>query len=182
MRPSKFKYKHTNRPKHIQQDNSFYFFTVRTIDGQWFLQPDNYKQILLDTIKDKTKKFKFPLIAYVILQNHYHLICNVSDARKISKFIGELNGASARAINIADSAINRKIWWNYYDHVIRNESDFFKHLNYIHQNPIKHDLAESFSYKFSSYGIWLKKKGKEYLDHSFEKYPIADFMMKGDDF
>ena len=178
---SNYKPKFTNRPKHFQQNDSFYFFTVRTLDGQWFLQPDLYKQILLDMIREKAAKFKFPLIAYAILQNHYHLILKIPDAQKIPKFIGELNGTSARTINQADSIIDRKIWWNYYDHVIRNESDFFKHLNYIHQNPIKHNVTKNFSYKFSSYDSWLKKKGKEYLDHSFEKYPIADFVMRGDE-
>jgi len=180
MRPN-YKPKFTNRPKHLKQDNSFYFFTIRTIEGQWFLQPDRYKQLLLDILKAKTKKFNLPLIAYAILNNHYHFILKIIDARKIPKFIGELNGASARAINKADDAINRKIWWNYYDHIIRNETDFFKHLNYIHQNPIKHGLTKTLNYSFSSYGIWLKKKGKDYLDNAFAKYPIVDFMTAYDE-
>jgi len=171
-----------NRPKHLQQDNSFYFFTVRTINGQWFLQPNKYKLLLLDILEEKTKKFNLPLIAYVILNNHYHLILKIIDARKIPKFIGELNGASARAINKADDAINRKIWWNYYDHVIRNEADFLKHLNYIHQNPVKHGLTQKLEYQFSSYSAWVKKKGKEYLDDASEKYPIVDFTTSNDEF
>lgn len=181
MRPN-YKPKFTNRPKHFQQNDSFYFFTVRTLDGQWFLKPDWYKQILLDIIKKKSTKFEFPLIAYVILNNHYHLMSKITDAKKISKFIGEINGASARAINQADSIIERKIWWNYCDHIILNEADFFKHLNYIHQNPIKHELTKNFSYEFSSCQSWQKKKGKEYLDHSFEKYPIIDFTVSYDEF
>jgi putative transposase len=137
---------------------------------------------LLDKIREKSKKFKFPLIAYAILNNHYHLMLKVSDAKKISKFIGELNGSSAREINKADHVIERKFWWNYYDHIIRDEVDFFKHLNYIHQNPIKHSLSKHFSYKFSSYDAWVQKKGKEYLNDCFEKFPIIDFVMRGDDF
>ncbi len=178
----KFSSKPTNRPPHFQQDDSFYFFTVRTVAGQWLLQPDKYKKILLETIKSKTQKFNYTLIAYSILNNHYHLIIKVTNAKKISKFIGEINGASAYAINNADDVINRKIWWNYYDHIIRDESDFFKHLNYLHQNPIKHNLTKSFNYKFSSYKDWLKKKGENYLNDAFEKYPIVDFLMKGDEF
>lgn len=122
------------------------------------------------------------MIAYTILHNHYHILIKVSVAAKIAKFIGELNGTSSREINKADHVIDRKIWWNYYDHVIRNEADFFKHLNYIHQNPIKHGVIKILDYKFSSYNAWLAKKGKEYLDHSFGKYPIVDFVMFNDDF
>ncbi|MDO8443990.1 MAG: transposase [bacterium] len=121
-------------------------------------------------------------MAYVILHNHYHIIVKVADAQKMSKFMAELNGASAREINKADSVIDRKIWWNFYDHIIRNEADFFKHLNYLHQNPIKHGLTKDFSYKFSSYDAWIRRKGKEYLDDAFEKYPIVDFKSFNDDF
>ena len=171
-----------NRPKHLLQDNSYYFFTVRTVERKWFLRPDEYKQILFDKIKEKTNKFEFPLIAYVILNNHYHIIVKVDDSNKITKFFTELNGASSRELNKADGVIARKVWWNYYDHIIRDEQDFFMHLNYIHQNPIKHEISKEFSYKFSSYDAWVKKKGKEYLDQSFEKYPIIDFAMYKDDF
>lgn len=181
MKPS-YKPNYNNRPKHILEDDKFYFITARTVDSQWFLQPDKYKQILLKIIREKTQKFNFPLIAFVILQNHYHLILKVVDSLQIPKIMREINGASARAINKADLAIDRKIWWNYYDHVIRNENDFFKHLNYIHQNPIKHGFSKEFGGIFSSYNAWVEKKGKEYLDQAFEKYPIVDFKMLNDEF
>lgn len=181
MRPN-YKPNLKNRPPHILQDDAIYFFTCRTVDGQWFLQPEAYKQILLDKIHEKTAKFNFHLLAYVILHNHDHLLVKVTDAKLIPKFFNELNGSSARAINKADTAIDRKIWWNYYDHIIRDEIDFYKHLNYIHQNPIKHGLTKDFDYKFSSYSAWVTKKGQEYLNHSFEMYPIVDFKTFNDDF
>lgn len=172
----------TNRPKHLKQNDSFYFFTVRTIEAQWFLRPDKYKEILLLKIKEKTAKFNFTLIAYVICHNHYHLILKIADANLIPKFIAELNGASARAINQADEVIQRKVWWNYYDHIIRDEADFFKHLNYTHQNPVKHALTKDFDYKFSSYNSWLKQKGHDYMTHVLEKYPVIDFTISNDEF
>jgi len=172
----------SNRPKHLLQNDSFYFITIRTINGQWFLQPDKYKQILLQKIKEKTKKFGCSLLAYVMLHNHVHLLIKISDAKKLPKLIAEINGASAREINLADNAIGRKIWWNYYDHIIRNETDFYKHLNYIHQNPIKHSVSKTMSYNFSSYDSWLKIKGKEYLDSCFEQYPIVDFVANQDEY
>ena len=172
----------TNRPPHVKQDNSYYFFTVRTVRGLWLLRPDSYKEILLKVIKEKVQKYDYTLIAYSILNNHYHLLIKVTDAGKISRYIAEMNGASTHGINDADGTIYRKIWWNYYDHVVRNEADFFKHLNYIHQNAVKHELCKELDYKFSSYRTWLEKKGQEYMDNAFTKYPVIDFLMKGDEF
>lgn len=171
-----------NRPKHLLQDDSYYFITVRTLDAQWFLQPDKYKRILLDKLKEKTNKYGIPLIAFAVLHNHYHLIIHLDQSTDLPKLMKEINGSSSSAINDADGVVSLKIWWNFYDHVIRDESDFFKHLNYIHQNPVKHGVSESLSYRFSSYDGWVKKKGQEYLDDSFRKYPIVDFLALNDEF
>jgi putative transposase len=171
-----------NRPKHRVESPGYYFVTCRTVDGQWYLQPDKYKRILLEIIGEKSHKFSFSLIAYVILNNHYHLVADIKEPRNFTKFISQINGASSRAINLADNVYDRKIWWNYYEHFIRGEEDFFKHLNYIHQNPIKHGVSKDFDYTYSSYDAWLKKKGKEYLDDAFEKYPVVDFKTFNDEF
>lgn len=179
---SNYKPNFQNRPPHKVRENGYYFITVRTIEGQWFLQPDQYKEILRDIIREKTKKFSYPLVAYSIMNNHYHLIIDVKVAGNLSKFMNEVNGASSRAINKADHVIDRKIWWNYFETPINSEKFFYNHLNYIHQNPIKHGLSKKFGYKFSSYSSWEQKKGKEYLDDCFSKYPIIDFKMLNDEF
>lgn len=171
-----------NRPPHILGQDGFYFITSRTINGHWFLQPDKYKKILLDIIKTKTKDLNVPLIAYAILTNHYHLIVDMKNGAELSKLIRQINGSSARQINQADSAIDRKIWWNYFETYLKDERDFYIHLNYIHQNPIKHGSSKDFNYDFSSYNAWVVKKGQEYLDDCFNKYPIIDFKVFNDEF
>ncbi|MDO9269561.1 MAG: hypothetical protein Q7T96_10700 [Methylobacter sp.] len=38
----------------------------------------------------------------------------------------------------------KAVWQpRFYDHCIRNENDFHKHLDYIHYNPVKHGLASA---------------------------------------
>jgi len=38
----------------------------------------------------------------------------------------------------------KTVWQlRFYDHCIRNENDFHKHLDYIHYNPVKHGLASA---------------------------------------
>ncbi len=181
MRSSKYIPDHSNRPPHKIDLNGYYFITARTVESQWFLQPEKYKQILLNTISSKTKKFEFPLIAYVILNNHYHLIIDIKDTDYFSKLMNEINGASSKAINEADRVKGRKIWWNYYEKYLRDEKDFYTHLNYLHQNPIKHRIFPSFDYKYSSYRTWVKKRGIEYVNDSFEKYPVIDFKAFNDE-
>ncbi len=75
----------------------------------------------------------------------------------------------------------RPVWYQYFDTIIRSEHDFYAHLNYIHQNSVKHGYTEEMrEFKFSSYEFYRKTKGKEWLADCFRKYPIVDFEPKGD--
>jgi putative transposase len=49
-------------------------------------------------------------------------------------------------------AVGGSIWQSsFWDHVIRDEDDFYHHLNYIHFNPVKHGLVKKpFDYQHSS--------------------------------
>lgn len=68
------------------------------------------------------------------------------------------------------------IWYQYMDHIVRSDEDYYKHINYIHQNPVKHGYANKLTdYKWSSIHKWVKEKGKEYVLDCFRTYPIVDF-------
>ena len=69
-----------------------------------------------------------------------------------------------------------KIWYQYLDHIITNEGDFYRHLNYIHQNPVKHGVCQNLlDYNFSSIHKYIENFGKEWITDCFRKYPIIDF-------
>ena len=72
------------------------------------------------------------------------------------------------------------VWYQYVDHVIRDEKDYYRHLNYIHQNPIKHGYATKMAdYEFSSIRKFIEKEGKDWVVGCFESYPIVDFEPEG---
>jgi len=77
---------------------------------------------------------------------------------------------------IALASRQAPIWHQYQDHVLRSEKDFYMHLNYIHQNPVKHGLVKKMSkYKWSSIHKYIEEKGKEWIIDCFREYPIIDF-------
>lgn len=173
------------RPPHIYLDNQIYFITARCNRGIHFLRPDKYKQILVDCIFEQVKKFSYKLYGWVINQNHYYLLIKTKTGSDLPKFIGAINGKSSKLINDSDDVIGQKIWSNYFDKCIRTEEDFYKHLNYIHQNPIKHGLIPDMQalacFSYCSYKQYLKTKGKDWLGDCFSKYPIIDFVAFGDE-
>jgi putative transposase len=130
-------------------DSYTYFVTNVTYERQRILldHTESLKQSI-DKVKSETS---FDLVAWVILPEHFHIIVRP----------GTINiSLLMRRIKLSFSAKYRKLlkmssgqlWQNrFYDHVIRNQDDMNKHLDYIHFNPVKHGLvSKPFDYRYSS--------------------------------
>ena len=95
------------------------------------------------------------------------------------EFVRKLHKDTARNLNKAGSMPGRKIWYQYWDYSLRNIPDFWKHFNYIVQNPLKHGLvkklSEAYYYKYSSNPAWLEGFGKDGMWESFTKYSVRDW-------
>lgn len=173
-----------SRPIHIYKDNSYYFLSTRTKNKIKYFNNNYKKDILSDVIQKACQGFKINLVAWVILDNHYHLLIKIKKGILLFLFINNINANSARLINKFDNTPSRKIWYQYWDRCIRSEKDFWTRFNYIHHNPIKHGYIRNpdqlFSYKFSSYNQWLRKNGRKWMTSCFGQFPIVDFTTEED--
>ena len=66
------------------------------------------------------------------------------------------------AFEFATSINHRKekeVWQRrFWEHIIRNENDWQKHMDYIHYNPVKHGLVKSpGDWEHSSFNYWVEK-------------------------
>ena len=121
------------------------------------------RSLLIDHISLLHKSFeyvnnidKFEIIAFVILPDHLHMLIQPEDFRKYPDIIRQIKTYFTKHIdyNIKKNAekdltasLLRKgekgIWQRrYYEHTIRNIKDLNKHIDYIHYNPVKHDLVK----------------------------------------
>jgi putative transposase len=196
-----------HRPPHIYRDNQIYFLTSRTYKEICYFNNDSKKEILKSVLIKSIKRFNIKIYAWVIIDNHYHLLFdikrkfpssqfanpggdelgnseitskdNFASKYQLVEFIRKIHKDSSRILNKIDNTPKRKIWYQYWDHCIRDEEDFYKHFNYIHNNPIKHkkvrNIEELYKYKYSSFNNWIKKKGREWMISCFEDYPILDY-------
>lgn len=168
--------RNVHRPPHMYVDGAMYFVTTRTLDKKRVFDTNEKKESFMAVLSRSIMKFHIIIYGWVILSNHYHLLFSVGKGKDLSKFINNLHTNSSRLANRHDITPGRRIWHQYRDHTIRDEADFFTHLNYIHHNPVKHGLARRMEdYSFSSYRHYLKTKGTEWLDSCFEIYPVIDF-------
>jgi putative transposase len=174
-----------HRPVHIYKGETYYFVSSSTFNKQPIINSDGKKQYLKELLADKARIFSVGIKAWVIMDNHYHLLFKLRDEDTLSKFIGGINGASSRYFNKMDNISNRRVWYKgkYWDRCIRSEKDFWTRFNYIHNNPIKHGFVPSIDeldqYKFSSWNYYKEKYGREWLSSVLKEYPVIDFTVSG---
>lgn len=128
-----------------------YFFTVVTYERQALLADENVRNTLHGGMQLVREKFPFESDAWVLLPDHLHCIwtlptggANFSARWAIIK--GHVSQRCRARLphqeRLTASRRKRKelAFWQrrFWEHQIRDESDFRRHVDYIHWNPVKH--------------------------------------------
>lgn len=134
------------------------FVTLVTEDRNPLFSDQIAIRIFKDTLERVQPHHPFELLAYVILPDHVHLLIRPPK--------GERNFASIIHSIKRNFTLNWKresgiegelhAWQRgYWDRIIRDEPDFYRYVDYIYWNPVKHgfvDLPEEWG--GSSYAKW----------------------------
>lgn len=130
-------------------DGGMFFFTVTLADRSSDLlvrEIDRFRS----TYRAITNRYPFETIAICILPDHLHAIWSLPDkdhdfsTRWMLIKSGFSRGLPATATRSVSKLAKREkgIWQRrYWEHAIRNDSDFERHVDYIHYNPVKHGLV-----------------------------------------
>ena len=131
-------YRRSNSP------GSCYFFTVVTDHRQPILTHPDCRNALRDAIITTREQHPFTIDAWVLLPDHLHAIWSLpeNDADFSIRW-GKIKVSvtrSLREVGLCNDSIWQKRFW---EHEIRDETDFRHHMDYIHYNPVKHGLVEA---------------------------------------
>jgi len=129
--------------RRVFQPGGCYFFTVVTHERRPWLAEEHAIDRLRNAFRRVMQDRPFAMDAIVILPDHLHCIWQLPEGdndfperwRQIKRFV---------SIGI-DSPLNvrkEKALWQrrYWEHLLRNEEDW-RHMDYIHYNPVKHGYA-----------------------------------------
>ncbi|MFA5803587.1 MAG: transposase [Melioribacteraceae bacterium] len=150
-------------------EEHFFFVTTTIINFTKVFLKDSYCELVIENIKFYQKKYKFEIIAYVIMPSHFHWIIKVEPKNgTISDIMRDIKKYSAwdilERLEIEKSALlqnfinvnmpkqKRQLWMHRFDdEVIRNDKMLWTKIKYIHNNPVEAELVEKAEdYKYSS--------------------------------
>ena len=141
--------------RRANMEGGTFFFTVVSYRRQAILCDQPIRNALRAAIKTTQAKHPFSIDAWVLLPDHLHCIWTMpkddSDYAKRWRIIKQ-----KVSIVCADQYKNKTwitasktkhrestIWQRrYWEHQIRDQLDFNNHVDYMHHNPVKHQLCD----------------------------------------
>ncbi len=143
--------------KRIYISDHYYFFTAVTHKRTPIFKSPDHVQLLRDAFRYVKERRSFDLLAASVMPDHIHCIWRMPEGdSNYSVRWQMLKTAFSRKIRKKHPG--KKVWQpRFWEHVIRNEKDLIRHLDYIHYNPVKHGLCRSpCDWQYSSFQRYLK--------------------------
>lgn len=150
--------------RRFYKPNATYFFTINLADRSSDLLVRHIDD-LRNAFKLVKARYPFDIDAIVILPDHLHMLCTFGDdvdySRRIRLIKSNFSAQIPKTERISKSRQSkneRGIWQRrFWEHCIRDERDFYAHIDYIHINPLKHGLVERVAdWQYSSFHRYVK--------------------------
>ena len=113
-------------------------------NAPYYLQQPEIAEVVTEALHFRDDK-KIKLWSYTIMSNHIHLLITTNEAnneylKKIMQDFKKFTGANANKLL---GRTGNPFWQDeYYDHIVRDEAEFYRIENYILNNPVKAGLVE----------------------------------------
>jgi len=177
--------------RRIKKAGGTYFFTVVTRGRRPILTSPEVRQALREGISQVRQTMPFSIEAWVLLPDHLHTIWTLPehDDRIAARWAVIKSYVTKRCRhlfttkeNVSKSRSRRKegsVWQRrFWEHVIRDDPDFHRHLDYLHWNPVKHGYAKtpmdwpySTIHRFVAHGLYPPNWGCDCV----EEYSADNF-------
>ena len=139
-------------PKYVRYriKGGCYFFTVNLLERNNTLLVDQI-DLLRESVRLCQQKRPFHINAWVVLPEHMHCIWTLPEGdddfsnrwKMIKTQFSKGLPKNERRSKVRIKRGERGIWQrHYWEHLIRDEADYRRHVDYVHVNPLKHGYVQ----------------------------------------
>lgn len=156
--------------RRAHQPGGTFFFTVITYDRRPIFRDRTARSLLRFAISETQRRRPFEIDAIVLLPDHLHVLWTQPPGdsdfstrwRKIKEsFTRSYLASGGHAVEVTPGQARKSqagVWQpRFWEHVIRDDVDFRRHVDYIHFNPVKHSHATCpHAWEWSSFARWVR--------------------------
>ncbi|MHC5348457.1 REP-associated tyrosine transposase [Metapseudomonas furukawaii] len=134
-----------------REPGAIYFFTLVTHRRQPVLTTVPLRQALRQSIQEVRASYPFRIHGWALLPDHLHCIWQLPLGdeefglrwsiikRRVSQQVGRDGALSASRAGRRELGLWQRRFW---EHRIRDEVDYRRHMDYLHWNPVRHGLVQ----------------------------------------
>jgi putative transposase len=130
-----------HRPLHAYGNEAIYWITAATLNHAPLLRGEERLRYFVDELVAAAERWNVELIAWTVMEHHYHAILSLKQGADLPRFLGRLHGRTAIHVNRLDQQPGRQVWRQYWDVFLQTEGDLWSRVNYIWRNPVRHGFC-----------------------------------------
>ncbi len=151
------------RTARAQSESGYYHIVSRGVGKRLLFEDDLDREFFVELARKLTARYPIKLISWVLMDNHYHILCN-ADLGDLKRFMSSLNTSYSQHFNGTHGHVGHVFQGRYSSFAIDDDSYLLDVIRYIHLNPLGAGISDLESYPWSSYSQYLGNSGICNLD------------------
>ncbi|MEA3423101.1 MAG: transposase [Bacillota bacterium] len=138
------------RKPRVEFYGAIYHVIQRGNNRSYIFRDEQHKMRFMEFLMEVKRDSDFRLLAYVIMDNHYHLIIQTMNER-ISRIMHRLNNRYSKYYNAMEIRTGVNFGERYFSKLVKEKGYLLKLVYYIHHNPTKAGIVKNTKdYQYSS--------------------------------
>ncbi|SMD03932.1 transposase [Sporomusa malonica] len=144
------------RKPRVHYEGAIYHVIARGNNRSRVFETDEEKGKYLEILSDYKKRYSFQLYAYVIMDNHVHLLIQIGKD-PLAKIMQGIQQRYTQYYNWQHKHSGHVFEQRYKALLCEKESYVMTLICYIHQNPVRANILEGVNYRWSSHPSYVKR-------------------------
>jgi putative transposase len=143
-----------SRPWRIEYEGALYHLLSRGNERSDIFMDDSDRTGFLDAVGEMSERFDMDIFAYVLMDNHYHLLARTRQAN-LKKAMQWFGTTYTQRFNRRHFRSGHLYQGRYKSIIIQNDAYLLQLSYYIHRNPLRAGIVKRLAgYRWSSYNSY----------------------------
>jgi REP element-mobilizing transposase RayT len=135
----------------IEYEGAFYHVLSRGNEKQNIVNTDGDRKLFLATVGEMGERFEIDVFAYVLMDNHYHLLFRTNRAN-LCRSMQWFGATYTKRFNLRHNRSGHLFQGRFKNMLVQNDAYLLLLSYYIHRNPLRAGMVKRLAdYKWSSY-------------------------------